>query len=129
MTTGLIDLATAIAAVLGLPEGGVPMSPGLMAVTAAFITVPLGILFLILSRVFRKGKFLGLVAGYKEYGVAQPERMGRFVGNMVAALGIYLLVFPLTVRLWANDAFVAFIFVVVGMGVAIIIGSARFEKG
>jgi hypothetical protein len=97
--------------------------------TVAFITIPLGILLLLLARVLWRGKHLDLIAGYKQYGVSDPKRMGRFVGGMVGALGVYQLVFPLTVRLWGQAAFLAFIFVIVGVGLAILIGGGYFERG
>lgn len=125
------DLVATISAggVPGLGTGDLQFPSPEVAASSAFITVPIGILLLILARVFWRGKYLGLVAGYKEYGVAQPKRMGRFVGSMVGALGAFQLVFPFLVRLWGRGAFTAFVFVVVGMGVAILIGGAHFERG
>ena len=94
-----------------------------------FVTFPLGVVLLLLSRVFWRGKYLNVVAGYKHYGVADPKRMGRFVGTLVGALGIYQLLFPITVRLWGQGAFLAFIFVIVGTSLALLIGGAYFERG
>jgi hypothetical protein len=100
-----------------------------IASTVAFITVPLGVLLLLLARVFWHGKYLGLVAGYKGYGVAQPAKMGRYVGTLVGVLGLYQLFFPVTVKLWGEGAFVAYIFVIVGIGVALVVGGSYFERG
>jgi hypothetical protein len=100
-----------------------------IAASSAFITIPLGILLIVLAGVFWRGRYLGLVAGYKEYGVTHPKRMGRYVGALVTALGAYQLVFPLTVLAWGPGAFVAFVVAVVGVGVAILIGGAYFERG
>jgi hypothetical protein len=113
----------------GDAAGGIPFPSGEVAVTTAFITIPIGVLLLILAAVFWRGRYLGLVAGYKEYGVEQPKRMGRYVGGMVAALGVFQLVFPLLVRALGAGAFALFVFVVVGVGVAILVGGAHFEKG
>jgi hypothetical protein len=104
-------------------------SPTEMAPILALITVPLGILLLLLARVFWHGRYLGLFAGYKDYGVADPRKMGRFVGTLVGALGLYQIVFPVTVRFWGEGALVAFIFVIVGIGLAILIGGAHYERG
>jgi len=112
-----------------LPAADVAFPTGDVAGTTAFVTIPIGILLLILARVFWRGKYLGLVAGYKEYGVAQPKRMGRFVGSLIGALGIFQLVFPFMVRLWGQGAFIAFVFVVVGIGVAVLVGGAHYERG
>jgi hypothetical protein len=113
----------------GLASDDMPFRAVATATTVAFITVPLGILLLLLARVLWRGKYLDLIAGYKQYGVSDPRRMGRFMGALVGALGVYQLVFPLTVRLWGQAAFLAFIFVIVGVGVAILIGGGYFEKG
>lgn len=113
----------------GLVDGEIAFPSPEVAASSAFITIPIGILLLILARVFWRGRYLGLVAGYKEYGVAQPLKMGRFVGTMVGTLGVFQLAFPFMVRLWGQGAFVAFVFVVVGIGVAILIGGAHFERG
>ncbi|MBD3348024.1 MAG: hypothetical protein GF400_02365 [Candidatus Eisenbacteria bacterium] len=121
---------TILAATLaGQTEGDIPYPTGDVASSTAFITIPIGILLLILATVFWRGKYLGLVAGYKEYGVEQPKRMGHFVGSLVGALGIFQLVFPLLVRAWGQGAFIAFVFVVVGIGVLILVGGAYFERG
>ena len=129
----MIRAALAIAAstgpATGPGPGDLPYPAHAVAASSALITIPIGILLLVLARVFWRGKYLGLVAGYKEYGVAQPKRMGRFVGSMVGALGVFHLAFPFLVRLWGQGAFVTFVFVVVGMGVAILIGGAHFERG
>jgi hypothetical protein len=106
-----------------------PFRPSETASTVALITVPLGVLLLLLARVFWRGKYLGFVAGYKGYGVSQPARMGRFVGALVGVLGLYQLVFPVTVKFWGQGAFIAYIFIIVGIGVALVIGSGYFERG
>jgi hypothetical protein len=129
MTSVTLTVAASVVGIPGLGSGDLAFPSAEVAASSAFITIPIGILLLILARVFWRGKYLGLVAGYKEYGVAQPRKMGRFVGSMVGALGVFQLAFPFLVRLWGQGAFVAFVFVVVGMGVAIIIGGAHFEKG
>ena len=113
----------------GLESDDLPFRAAQTATTVAFITVPLGILLMLLARVFWNGRYLGLVAGYKEYGVAKPREMGHFVGSLIGALGIFQLVFPFLVRLWGPGAFIAFIFLVVGIGVTILIGGAHYEKG
>jgi hypothetical protein len=113
----------------GLESEGLPFRAAETATTVSFITIPLGILLLLLARVFWHGRYLGLVAGYKDYGVADPQRMGRFVGTLVGVLGAYQLVFPVTVRFWGQGAFVAFIFVIVGIGLALLIGGGYFERG
>jgi hypothetical protein len=125
----LLSAAFAALAIPGLTYGDMAFPSRQVAATSAFITVPIGVLLLIVARVFWRGKYLGLVAGYKEYGVAEPKRMGRFVGRVVGALGVFLLVFPFVVRALGPNAFVAFVFVVVGCGVAILIGGAYFERG
>ena len=120
------------ALVVGIPGLGsleVPFPAAEVATTSAFITIPIGILLLVLARVFWRGKYLGLVAGYREHGVAEPERMGHFVGSLVGALGVFQLVFPFIARVAGAAAFVAFVFAVVGVGIAILIGSAYFERG
>jgi hypothetical protein len=126
-------LATAVAAMAGMPglrwADDVPFPSHEIAVSSAFITIPLGILLIVLAGVFWRGRYLGLVAGYKEYGVTRPKRMGRYVGALVTGLGAYQLVFPLTVLAWGPPAFVAFVVIVVGVGVAILIGGAYFERG
>jgi hypothetical protein len=106
-----------------------PFRAAQAATTVAFITVPLGVLLLLLARFLWRGKYLELIAGYKTYGVSDPKRMGQLMGALVGGLGIYNLVFPFTVRLWAQAAFLAYIFVVVGVGVAILIFGGYFEKG
>jgi len=55
--------------------------------------------------------------------------MGRFVGMLVGVLGIYQIIFPMTVRFWAQGAFVAYVFVIVGIALALLIGGAHFERG
>ena len=128
----LSTIATLILAAIripGLESDDLPFRAAQTATTVAFITVPLGILLMLLARVFWNGKYLGLVAGYKDYGVADPKRMGRFVGMLVGVLGIYQIVFPITVRFWAQGAFVAYVFVIVGIALALLIGGAHFERG
>jgi hypothetical protein len=121
--------STTFSGIPGLRWEDMPFPSQEIAASSAFITIPLGILLIVLAGVFWRGRYLGLVAGYKEYGVADPKRMGRYVGALVTALGAYQLVFPLTVLAWGPAAFVAFVFVVVGVGVAILIGGAHFETG
>jgi hypothetical protein len=113
----------------GLPSEDIPFRAAETATTVSFITVPLGILLLLLARVFWNGRYLGLVAGYKDYGVADPGRMGHFVGMLVGVLGFYQLVFPITVRYWGQGAFLTYIFVIVGIGLALLIGGGYFERG
>ncbi|MBN2564567.1 MAG: hypothetical protein JXB46_02535 [Candidatus Eisenbacteria bacterium] len=113
----------------GLASDDMPFRAAQAATTVAFITVPLGVLLLLLARVLWRGKHLDLIAGYKKYGVSDPKRMGRLMGALVGTLGVYQLIFPLTVRLWAQAAFLAFIFVIVGVGVAILIAGGYFERG
>ena len=113
----------------GLESDELPFRAAQTATTVAFITVPLGVLLLLLARVFWHGRYLGLVAGYKDYGVAHPKRMGRFVGILVGVLGLYQIVFPITVRFWGQGAFVTYIFVIVGIGLALLIGAGHFERG
>ncbi len=112
-----------------LESDDLPFRAAETATTVAFITVPLGVLLLLVARVFWQGKYLGLVAGYKNYGVADPRRMGRFVGMLVGILGVYQIVFPITVRFWAQGAFIAYIFVIVGIGLVLLIGGGYFERG
>jgi hypothetical protein len=112
-----------------LESDDLPFRAAETATTVAFITIPLGVVLLLVARVFWRGKYLGLVAGYKDYGVADPRRMGRFVGMLVGFLGVYQIIFPITVRLWAQGAFVAYIFVIVGVGLALLIGGGYFERG
>ena len=128
----LSTIATLILAAIripGLESDDLPFRAAQTATTVAFITVPLGTLLMLLARVFWNGRYLGLVAGYKDYGVADPKRMGRFVGMLVGVLGFYQIVFPITVRFWAQGAFVAYIFVIVGIGLALLIGGGHFERG
>ena len=129
MVSTALAVAAAAGGIPGLGSAEIPFPSPEVAASSAFITVPIGILLLVLARVFWRGHYLGLVAGYKEYGVAQPKRMGRFVGSMVGVLGVFLLAFPFLVRLCGRGAFIAFVFVVVVMGVAILIGGAYFERG
>jgi len=129
MMSMLATAATAVSGIPGLRWGDMPFPSREIAASSAFITIPLGILLIVLAGVFWRGRYLGLIAGYKEYGVTDPKRMGRYVGALVTALGAYQLVFPLTVLAWGPGAFVAFVVVVVGVGVAILIGGAYFERG
>jgi hypothetical protein len=129
MSPGITRLASAIAGIPGFPTDDASFPSANVTVTSGYITIPIGILLIVIARVFWAGRYLGLVAGYKDYGVAEPERMGRFVGSLVGALGVFLLIFPLTVW-WLDElAFVVLVFAVVGIGVAILIGSAHFGKG
>jgi hypothetical protein len=112
-----------------LTSDELPFNPAHAARTVTFITVPLGVLLLLLARFFWQGKYLGLVAGYKDYGVSDPARMGRFVGALVGILGLYQLVFPVTVKFWGEGAFVAYVFIIVGIGVGLLVGSGHFERG
>ena len=113
----------------GLTSEEMPFRAAQAATTVGFITVPLGVLLLLLARFLWRGRHLELIAGYKKYGVSDPMRMGRLMGGLVGALGVYHLVFPFTVRLWAQAAFLAYIFVIVGVGVAILIVGGYFERG
>ena len=129
MLASIMALALVAIRIPGLHSDDLPFHAARVATTVAFITVPLGVLLLLVARVFWQGRFLGLVAGYKDYGVADPRRMGRFVGVLVGVLGVYQIVFPITVRFWAQGAFVAYIFVIVGIGLALLIGGGHFERG
>jgi hypothetical protein len=55
--------------------------------------------------------------------------MGRFVGMLVGVLGAYQIIFPITVWFWAQGAFVAYVFIIVGIGLALVIGGGYFERG
>ena len=112
-----------------LESDDLPFRAAETATTVAFITIPLGVVLLLVARVFWQGKYLGVVAGYKEYGVADPRRMGRFAGTLVGILGVYQIIFPITIRLWAQGAFVAYIFIIVVIGLALLIGGGYFERG
>lgn len=103
--------------------------PGPVAATSAVVTVPVGILLFILARVFLKGKYLGLVSGYTNETVVDPTRLGKFVGRMMVALGTFMLVFPIAVRFMGLAAFVMFVAVVVGFGIAVLVGTAWYERG
>jgi hypothetical protein len=129
MLSALSTMAIAWLQIPWLHGDDLPFRASETASTVALITVPLGVLLLLLARVFWRGKYLGLLAGYKNYGVADPARMGRFVGSLVGVLGLYQMVFPVTVKFWGEGAFVAYIFVIVGLGVALVIGSGYFERG
>jgi hypothetical protein len=129
MLSSIMALVLVAIRIPGLHSDDLPFHAARTATTVAFITVPLGILLLLVARVFWHGKYLGLVAGYKDYGVADPRRMGRFVGMLVGVLGVYQIIFPITVRLWAQGAFVAYVFVIVGIGLALVIGGGYFERG
>lgn len=129
MLSSFTAMVLAAIRIPGLESDELPFRAAETAMTVAFITVPLGVLLLLLARVFWHGRYLGLVAGYKDYGVADPRRMGRFVGMLVGVLGVYQLIFPITVRFWGQGAFVAFIFVIVGIGLALLIGGGYFERG
>ena len=129
MLSSIMALVLVAIRIPGLQSDELPFHAARIATTVAFITVPLGVLLLFVARVFWQGKYLGLVAGYKDYGVADPRRMGRFVGVLVGVLGVYQLVFPITVRFWAQGAFVAYIFVIVGIGLTLLIGGGYFERG
>jgi hypothetical protein len=113
----------------GLSGAELPFPARDVAATSAVVTVPVGLLLFVLARVFLKGKYLGLVSGYTEETVAEPARLGRFIGRMMVALGTFMLVFPLTVRVWGIAAFVLFVVVVVGFGIAVLVGTAWHEKG
>ncbi len=125
----LMSAASAVASFPGLASGDIVFPSKQVATSIAYITIPIGILLLVLARMFWRGQQLALVAGYKKYGVAEPQRMGRFVGALIGALGVFQMIFPFLVRMWGQGAFIAFVFVVVGIGVAIIIGGAHFERG
>jgi hypothetical protein len=129
MLSSIMALVLVTIRIPGLHSDELPFHAARTATTVAFITVPLGVLLLLVARVFWQGRYLGLVAGYKNYGVADPRRMGRFVGMLVGVLGIYQIIFPITVRFWAQGAFVAYVFVIVGIALALLIGVAHFERG
>ena len=129
MTAILNSLASAIAGVPAFPTDETPFPAANVAVTSGYITIPIGILLIIIATVFWRGKYLGLVSGYKDYGVAQPEKAGKLIGSLVGGLGAYLLIFPFTVWWFDQAAFVLFLFVVVVFAVAILIGSAHYGKG
>ena len=129
MLSNIMALVLVAIRIPGLHSDELPFHAARTATTVAFITVPLGVLLLLLARVFWHGRYLDVVAGYKDYGVANPRRMGRFVGTLVGVLGVYQLVFPITVRFWAQGAFVAYVFVIVGIGLALLIGGGYFERG
>jgi hypothetical protein len=129
MISAYLSGASAITRFPGLASDDIIFPSREVAAGTAYITVPIGILLLVLAWVFWRGQHLTLVAGYKQYGVAEPKRMGRFVGTLVGVLGLFQLVFPFMVRVWGQGAFVAYVFVVVGIGVAILIGGAHFERG
>ncbi|MCK4409961.1 MAG: hypothetical protein KAW67_07740 [Candidatus Eisenbacteria sp.] len=129
MLAGISVMILAWIQIPGLQSDDLPFNAAHIATTVAFITVPLGVLLLLLARVFWHGRYLGIVAGYKDYGVADPKRMGRFVGILVGVLGVYQMIFPVTVRFWGQGAFIAYIFVIVGIGLALLIGGGYFERG
>ena len=129
MLSSIMALVLVAIRIPGLHSDELPFHAARTATTVAFITVPLGVLLLLVARVFWQGRYLGLVAGYKNYGVADPRGMGRFVGMLVGVLGIYQIIFPITVRFWAQGAFVAYVFVIVGIALALLIGGAHFERG
>ena len=129
MNIVMAALVLAALRIPGLQSDELPFHALETAKTVAFITVPLGVLLLMLARVFWRGRYLDVIAGYKDYGVANPRKMGRFVGTLVGVLGLYQLLFPLTVRFWGQGAFVVFVFVIVGLGVVLLVGSAHYERG
>jgi hypothetical protein len=129
MAPSLWSVLPLIVGLPGLGDGETPFPSRDVAATSAVVTVPVGLLLFVLARVFLKGKYLGLVSGYTEKTVADPARLGRFVGRMMVALGTFMLVFPLTVRVWGAGAFVLFVAVVVGFGIAVLVGTAWYEKG
>jgi len=129
MLSSIMALLLVAIRIPGLHSDEIPFDAARTATTVAFITIPLGVVLLLVARVFWQGRYLGLVAGYKDYGVAAPRRMGRFVGMLVGVLGIYQIIFPMTVRFWAQGAFVAYVFVIVGIALALLIGGAHFERG
>lgn len=129
MASSLWFVLPLVLGIPGLGDGETPFPAKEVLATSAVMTIPVALLLFILARVFWKGKYMGLVAGFTEKGVADPARLGRFVGRMLAGLGGYMLVFPLTVRAWGLPAFIAFFFVVVGFGIAILVGTAWYEKG
>ena len=127
-----LPLSLVPALAMGIPgflHGEMALPPREVAATSAIVTVPVGLLLFVLARVFLKGKYLGLVPGYTEKTVAEPARLGRFVGRMMVALGTFMLVFPLTVRVWGAGAFILFVAVVVGFGIAVLVGTAWHERG
>jgi hypothetical protein len=113
----------------GLPHGDVPFPSSTVAASSAYVTVPLGILVVAVSRVFWQGRYLGIVRGYDSESVEDPVRLGRFIGALLAGLGVYMIAFPLTVRWFGAASLVVFVGVVVGVGLALLVGSAWFERG
>jgi hypothetical protein len=113
----------------GLLQGEMALPPREIAATSAVVTIPVGLLLFALARVFLKGKYLGLVPGYTARSVVDPARLGKFVGRMMVALGTFMLVFPLAVRVWGGGAFILFVAVVVGFGIAVLVGTAWYERG
>lgn len=113
----------------GLHGAELPYPAREAAATSAVVTVPVGVLLFILARVFLKGRYLGKVAGYSKETVADPPRLGTFVGRVMVALGTFMLLFPIAVRLWGVAAFVLFLAVVVGFCIAVLVGTAWYERG
>lgn len=129
MCESLLASAAAVPWLSRLFGAELPYPPGPVAATSAVVTVPVGILLFILARVFLKWQYLGLVSGYTKETVADPTRLGKFVGRMMVALGTFMLAFPVTVRYMGLAAFVMFLAVVVGFGIAVLIGTAWYERG
>jgi len=113
----------------GLPSGDVPFPSATVAASSAYVTVPLGILIVAVSRVFWQGRYLGIVRGYDRDSVENPEKLGRFIGGLLAGLGVYMIAFPLTVRWLGAASLIVFVAVIVAVGLALIIGSAWYERG
>lgn len=113
----------------GLPSGDMQFPSATVAASSAYVTIPLGILIVAVSRVFWQGRYLGIVRGYDEKTVEDPGRLGRLIGGLLAGLGVYMIAFPLTVRWFGSVALVVFVAVVVGVAVALLVGSAWYERG
>ncbi|MBD3366970.1 MAG: hypothetical protein GF405_02200 [Candidatus Eisenbacteria bacterium] len=113
----------------GMPTGDVPFPSATVAASSAYVTVPIGILVVAVSRVFWQGRYLGLVRGYDKDSVEDPAALGRFMGGLLAGLGVYMIAFPLTVRWLGALSLIVFVGVIVGVAIALLVGSAWYERG
>ena len=113
----------------GLPSGDLQFPSATVAASSAYVTVPLGILVVAVSRVFWQGRYLGLVRGYDKDSVEDPAGLGRFMGGLLAGLGVYMIAFPLTVRWLGALSLIVFVGVIVGVAIALLVGSAWYERG